>query len=1269
MDRINVKNKMVHFSYNMTAFARDSFRQVPMGNGEVKVERNGNPDRCPVGAHRRRGLRRGRVAPRAPQTPLTGQSPHRACPLRDINLLQVNLHKGKPATTELNKWKYDVALVQEPNITSGSKLSLIQHPRKYFCKERARAAVILTEDLEYWPIDSLSTRDLAVIALDADEQTGTIILASGYMDINEDAPPAEFNLLVDYCNSKRIPLIMGVDSNAHSVTWGEKDTNPRGERLEEWVVSNNLFIQNVGSTATHTPENGARDTIIDLTITNSRAKEMVKNWKVDDQITFSDHRMIRFSTKDVKQKDHHLTRSYSKANWAEFSRLISLSKVILGAEDSALDLEAVAESIVSNIQEALDQIAPEHRRKDNPRNTWWSKELRIKRTILKNLYVKRHIHQRVIEKYHSLRREYANDIRQAKTNSWRNFCTRAESAREISKIIRILENPPSKQMSLLQANGETLLQQESTRHLLGTHFPDGIIGNPPPAQQTIEDEEDYTGICQYISAHKVQVALDSFGDFKSAGPDGIPPIALKKLDRGHLEAISLLYKRSLATGKVPACWKKMKVVFIPKTGKDNYAVAKAYRPITLSNFLLKGLERIIQWYLLDHVLKEPLYRQHAYTKGRSCDTALSTFVNDVESAINTGQFLLAVSLDCSGAFDNIYYDSARESMRRKSIPDNIIRWYDTLLRGRIVTTEIQGRTETICPARGSPQGGVLSPLIWNLIMDGFLSHYKKKSIRVLGYADDILLYAVGIDPTTLSNLVQDALNHVSAWGKENGLSFNPVKTSMVLFTKRRWHRFQPSLQLEGSKLELQGSFKYLGVDIHRNLIWTQHIKERTNKCKFLLLKCRNLVGIRWGLSPDKLEWIHKMVIRPKLAYGSVVWATNMKMISRRRIRKVQRLSLLSIFRPLRSTPTAGMECMVGWQPLDDYCEEMGTHTFLRIRDTLVHPNLAPNGHLKWWKNIAYRCIDKEYPVLGQTFKRIWKEPHQEKERKHLPLHIYTDAAKKDINVGLGWCACIGDYIVAEEAIPMKDISVHMAEILAIKAALTWLEENQIDKWNITIHCDSKSAVTVLNGHIAQDDIVLETMQILRKRGEISSVNLEWLKGHSGITGNEYADLLAHSGAEVAKGLQFASPFIPISYKQIVREVRQCYKDKWQKAWDEKEDCRVSRLFYPEIRTSSSIITLDMHGLQQLAKICTGHGLFKDHLRHWNELSEHLCELCGEDYEDTWHIWENCPALKNERKKALLYMKSGLSYERTLLKFFQEPKILEIIGRNEAIMVL
>ena len=56
------------------------------------------------------------------------------------------------------------------------------------------------------------------------------------------------------------------------------------------------------------------------------------------------------------------------------------------------------------------------------------------------------------------------------------------------------------------------------------------------------------------------------------------------------------------------------------------------------------------------MLQLPLLGQHAYMAGRSTETALSEVVDAMEKMIHRQKYLLAVSLDCSGAFDNIRFD-------------------------------------------------------------------------------------------------------------------------------------------------------------------------------------------------------------------------------------------------------------------------------------------------------------------------------------------------------------------------------------------------------------------------------------------------------------------------------------------------------------------------------------------------------------------------------------------------------------------------------------
>ena len=73
-------------------------------------------------------------------------------------------------------------------------------------------------------------------------------------------------------------------------------------------------------------------------------------------------------------------------------------------------------------------------------------------------------------------------------------------------------------------------------------------------------------------------------------------------------------------------------MFIPKPGKDSYSGPRDYRPISLTSFLLKTMERLVDRYLIDEVLAfTPLHsNQHAYQAGKSVETALHQLVVRVE---------------------------------------------------------------------------------------------------------------------------------------------------------------------------------------------------------------------------------------------------------------------------------------------------------------------------------------------------------------------------------------------------------------------------------------------------------------------------------------------------------------------------------------------------------------------------------------------------------------------------------------------------------------
>ena len=134
--------------------------------------------------------------------------------------------------------------------------------------------------------------------------------------------------------------------------------------------------------------------------------------------------------------------------------------------------------------------------------------------------------------------------------------------------------------------------------------------------------------------------------FKSPGRDGIFPVLLQKGIHYLADPLQSIYRASLLLGYIPKSWCTAQVAFIPKPGRLDYTTAKAFRPIGLTSFLLKGMEKLIDRYLRSGPLLDlPIHpRQHAFQTGKSTESALHQLVGRIERALDANEYSLGSSL-------------------------------------------------------------------------------------------------------------------------------------------------------------------------------------------------------------------------------------------------------------------------------------------------------------------------------------------------------------------------------------------------------------------------------------------------------------------------------------------------------------------------------------------------------------------------------------------------------------------------------------------------
>ena len=94
-------------------------------------------------------------------------------------------------------------------------------------------------------------------------------------------------------------------------------------------------------------------------------------------------------------------------------------------------------------------------------------------------------------------------------------------------------------------------------------------------------------------------------------------------------------------------------------------------------------------------------------------------------------------------------------------------------------------------------------------MDELLSHLSDQGITCQGYADVIVIMSRGKFEGTLCDIVQRGLKLTSRWCQNVGLNLNPIKITLIAFTKKRKLNLDHPVKLNAVVLKWKQDTKYL----------------------------------------------------------------------------------------------------------------------------------------------------------------------------------------------------------------------------------------------------------------------------------------------------------------------------------------------------------------------------------------------------------------------------------------------------------------------------
>ena len=284
--------------------------------------------------------------------------------------------------------------------------------------------------------------------------------------------------------------------------------------------------------------------------------------------------------------------------------------------------------------------------------------------------------------------------------------------------------------------------------------------------------------------------------------------------------------------------------------------------------------------------------------------------------IDKKEYTSVAFLDIEGAFNNVYPEATVDALLKLGISAPIVKLISFLLTSRIVSSTIGEATVERQVSRGTPQGGIISPLLWVVVVNELLNSMSNSGIKVIAYADDVGVICQGKYPQTLCEIMDNALSILSEWAIICGLGVNPNKTELVLFTRKyKISKLIPP-KLNNTNIIFSESAKYLGITFDKKLNWNLNTIERIKKANIALFACKTAIGKRWGFTPKTIHWIFTAVVRPIILYGVLVWWTSLtKLSTLKSFQKVQRSAMLCITGVLRTVPSEALSTILYLQPL------------------------------------------------------------------------------------------------------------------------------------------------------------------------------------------------------------------------------------------------------------------------------------------------------------------------------------------------------------------
>lgn len=701
-------------------------------------------------------------------------------------------------------------------------------------------------------------------------------------------------------------VILAGDFNAKSAEWGSTVTDQRGDELSSLIASLDLSVCNRGKIPTF--ERGVSRSILDVTFASHLTARQVRDWKVLNEETRSDHKYLFFKLDTYTERGSRVSAGWS---WKKLNP--EKMEKYLNEQEHPRD----AQELMEIMRGACDAAMPRRKqgRSHHKPQYWWTREIA---DLRKATFTARRSYQKAARrgpaeeekrKFKETKKTLRVTIRRSQENCWKKLCAEVDRdpwGTPYRMVMRKIGRRPPVPTDMIPA---------IIAELFPTH---------PPTEETVDQTVTHI---PPMTFQELELASKRLHPGKAPGPDGVPNEALKIAVKTQPTFFQEALNRCMTDGVFPKTWKRARLVLLRK-GDKPADQPSSYRPLCMLDTTGKLFERILCNRIEEALVNEGTNlanNQYGFRKGRSTIDAIERVMTEVADAgtgtIYKRELCVLVTLDVANAFNSASWNAIIRAMENKKVPGYLIRTVRNYLCDREITYGDDQTTVQL--SSGVPQGSVLGPLLWGIMYDGLLTKETPDGVTLVGFADDVAIVGRAMSTQQLEESVNRTLQMVQDWMNTQKLRLALQKTEAVMLTRKRDYR-KPIFTLEGQQIATKNSLRYLGIEIdvgRRFKVHEQKVGAKAMRTAQALTRILPNIG---GSSTAKRKLLTS-VVHSQILYAAPIWSpllyhrpnstVPIKGDVAKHIKSAQRLMALRVTRAYRTVSYEAVTLIASMPPI------------------------------------------------------------------------------------------------------------------------------------------------------------------------------------------------------------------------------------------------------------------------------------------------------------------------------------------------------------------